>query len=133
MRERELHIFLQALLALKNAAAYTKGDLHALLELCRENEFLNRVWALSKNTDGVEAFEKAAGEFFTANKDRMLCNEFIRGYGKTDLDGQLAYFSLFEDRVRRELLNAEQTCAQKGRLYVCLGLFFGVSAALILL
>lgn len=31
MREKELNIFLEALFALKNAAAYTAGDLYALL------------------------------------------------------------------------------------------------------
>ena len=44
MREKELNIFLEALFALKNAAAYTAGDLYALLSLCRENAFLGRVW-----------------------------------------------------------------------------------------
>lgn len=33
MREKELNIFLEALFALKNAAAYTAGDLYALLSL----------------------------------------------------------------------------------------------------
>ena len=46
MREKELNIFLEALFALKNAAAYTAGDLYALLSLCRENAFLGRVWVL---------------------------------------------------------------------------------------
>ena len=70
MREKELSIFLEALFALKNAAAYTAGDL---------------------------------------------------------------YFALHEGRVRSALLAAEQSLAQKGRLCVALGLFVGVSAALILL
>ena len=51
----------------------------------------------------------------------------------TDLDGQMAYFALHEGRVRSALLAAEQSLAQKGRLCVALGLFVGVSAALILL
>ena len=98
MREKELNIFLEALFALKNAAAYTAGDLYALLSLCRENAFLGRVWVLSENRDG-----------------------------------QMAYFALHEGRVRSALLAAEQSLAQKGRLCVALGLFVGVSAALILL
>ena len=35
-RERELRVFADALAALKSAAAYTAGDLYALLALCRE-------------------------------------------------------------------------------------------------
>ena len=51
MREKELNIFLEALFALKNAAAYTADDLYALLSLCRENAFLGRVWVLSENME----------------------------------------------------------------------------------
>ena len=60
MREKELSIFLEALFALKNAAAYTAGDLYALLSLCRENAFLGRVWVLSENMDCTAAFKAAA-------------------------------------------------------------------------
>ena len=133
MREKELNIFLEALFALKNAAAYTAGDLYALLSLCRENAFLRRVWVLSENMDCTAAFKAAAHAFFTYRGDEALCAAFIDGFGKTDLDGQMAYFALHEGRVRSALLAAEQSLAQKGRLCVALGLFVGVSAALILL
>ena len=63
MREKELNIFLEALFALKNAAAYTAGDLYALLSLCRENAFLGRVWVLSENMDCTAAFKAAAHAF----------------------------------------------------------------------
>ena len=119
--------------ALKNAAAYTAGDLYALLSLCRENAFLGRVWVLSENMDCTAAFKAAAHAFFTYRGDEALCAAFIDGFGKTDLDGQMAYFALHEGRVRSALLAAEQSLAQKGRLCVALGLFVGVSAALILL
>ena len=133
MREKELNIFLEALFALKNAAAYTAGDLYALLSLCRENAFLRRVWVLSENMDCTAAFKAAAHAFFTYRGDEALCAAFIDGFGKTDLDGQMAYFALHEGRVRSALLAAEQNLAQKGRLCVALGLFVGFSAALILL
>ena len=133
MREKELNIFLEALFALKNAAAYTAGDLYALLSLCRENAFLGRVWVLSESMDCTAAFKAAAHAFFTYRGDEALCAAFIDGFGKTDLDGQMAYFALHEGRVRSALLAAEQSLAQKGRLCVALGLFVGVSAALILL
>lgn len=133
MREKELNIFLEALFALKNAAAYTAGDLYALLSLCRENAFLRRVWVLSENMDCTTAFKAAAHAFFTYRGDEALCAAFIDGFGKTDLDGQMAYFALHEGRVRSALLAAGQSLAQKGRLCVALGLFVGVSAALILL
>ena len=133
MREKELSIFLEALFALKNAAAYTAGDLYALLSLCRENAFLGRVWVLSENMDCTTAFKAAEHTFFTYRGDEALCAAFIAGFGKTDLDGQMADFALYEGRVRSALLAAEQSLAQKGRLCVALGLFVGVSVALILL
>ena len=118
MREKELNIFLEALFALKNAAAYTAGDLYALLSLCRENAFLRRVWVLSENMDCTAAFKAAAHAFFTYRGDEALCAAFIDGFGKTDLDGQMAYFALHEGRVRNALLAAGQSLAQKGRLCV---------------
>lgn len=133
MRERELNIFLEALFALKNAAAYTAGDLYALLSLCRENAFLGRVWALSENMDCTRRLKRRREHFLHTAGMSQLCAAFIDGFGKTDLDGQMAYFALHEGRVRSALLAAEQSLAQKGRLCVALGLFVGVSAALILL
>lgn len=35
--------------------------------------------------------------------DEALCAAFIDGFGKTDLDGQMAYFALHEGRVRSAL------------------------------
>lgn len=91
------------------------------------------MWVLSENMDCTAAFKAAAHAFFTYRGDEALCAAFIDGFGKTDLDGQMAYFALHEGRVRSALLAAEQSLAQKGRLCVALGLFVGVSAALILL
>ena len=87
----------------------------------------------SESMDCTAAFKAAAHAFFTYRGDEALCAAFIDGFGKTDLDGQMAYFALHEGRVRSALLAAEQSLAQKGRLCVALGLFVGVSAALILL
>ena len=86
-RERELRVFADALAALKSAAAYTAGDLYALLALCRENAFLQLV---QPDADLYGAWEQAARAFFTRRGDAELACAFIRGYGKTDLEGQLA-------------------------------------------
>lgn len=94
-RERELRVFADVLAALKSAAAYTAGDLYALLALCRENAFLHLV---QPDADLYGAWEQAARAFFTRRGDAELACAFIRGYGKTDLEGQLAYIGLFEAR-----------------------------------
>ena len=129
-RERELAVLEDALASLKSAAAYTAGDLYALLSLCSENAFLRLV-----RRDGalLPAWEQAAQRFFTYRADRELASAFIRGYGKTDLEGQLAYITLFETRTQAALRDAKANSASKCKLYVALGMFSGTAAALILI
>lgn len=129
-REKELIVFQDALSSLKSAAAYTAGDLYALLALCRENAFLRTICGKS---DLISAWETAAQRFFTCRADRALAKAFIRGYGKTDLEGQLAYMTLFETRVQAALQEAKRDIASKCRLYVVLGLFSGTAVALVLI
>ena len=129
-RERELWVFSDALAALKSAAAYTAGDLYALLALCRENAFLRRVRC---DGDLHGAWAAAARDFFTRQADRDLALAFLDGYGKTDLEGQLAYISLFEARTAQALEAARRDVSSKSRLYTMLGFFSGTVTALILI
>ena len=129
-RERELQVFADALAALKSAAAYTAGDLYALLALCRENAFLQLV---QPSADLYGAWEQAARAFFTRRDDAELACAFIRGYGKTDLEGQLAYIALFEARAAEALAAARRDVSAKSKLYTMLGLFSGTVTALILI
>lgn len=130
MRERELIVFQNALEALKNTAAYTSGDLYALLDLCRENDFLKKI---PKETDIVKAWQDVSADFFSNAKDCTLAQTFIRGYGKTDLSGVLAYISLFQTRVQEAMCEAKQDVAVKCKLSTALGLFSGTVTALILI
>ena len=129
-REKELVVFRDALAALKSAAAYTAGDLCALLALCGDNAFLRQI---RRDRDLIAAWEQTAQRFFTCSADRALAVAFIRGYGKTDLEGQLAYMTLFETRVQAALQEAKQNIASKCKLYTALGLFSGTAAALVLI
>lgn len=129
-RERELQVFADALAALKSAAAYTAGDLYALLALCRENAFLQLI---QPGADLYGAWEQAARAFFTRRGDTELACAFIRGYGKTDLEGQLAYIALFEARAAEALAAARRDVSAKSKLYTMLGLFSGTVTALILI
>lgn len=130
MREKELSVFLDALVSLKSAAAYTAGDLYTLLELCRENAFLAQI---GKEADIRAAWVKASDRFFTRRADRETATAFIQGYGKTDLAGQLAYIGLFETRVQAALQAARREAEAKCKLYTMLGLFSGTVTALILI
>lgn len=129
-RERELRVFADALAALKSAAAYTSGDLYALLELCEDNDFLRLV---RRDMEPYDAWTQASRMFFTRQADRALADAFLRGFGKTDLEGQLAYMQLFETRTSEALEVARQDVRLKCRLYTMLGLFSGTVLALILI
>ena len=65
--------------------------------------------------------------------DRDLALAFLDGYGKTDLEGQLAYISLFEARTAQALEAARRDVSSKSRLYTMLGFFSGTVTALILI
>ena len=129
-RERELAVFGDALAMLKSAAAYTAEDLRGLLRLCGENAFLGTV-----RLDGPlpETWRAASKAFFTFSRDRVLSETFLEGYGKSDLEGQIAYITLFEDRAAAALEEARLAAREKGKLYSALGLFLGSAAALIML
>lgn len=72
--------------------------------------------------------------FLHIRGDEALCAAFIDGFGKTDLDGQMAYFALHEGRVRSALLAAEpKPCPERQDCAWRWGYLVGVSAALILL
>lgn len=130
MRERELSAFSGALAALKSAAAYTAGDLSALLSLCRDDPFLGRI---HPEGDIQEAWRKAAKGFFSYSADCETADAFIAGYGQTDLAGLLSYITLFESRTKIQLQEAQQNAASKCKLYTVLGLFTGTVTALLLI
>ena len=129
MRTQELTVFSDALAALKSAAAYTSGDLRTLLDLCTENLFLRSVM---RDKDPMQAWKAAAADFFTNTADKILACEFINGYGRADLNGLLAYITLFEERTAVQLHRAEKAVETKSKLYTVLGLFSGVVTALLL-
>lgn len=129
MRERELIVFQSALASLKSAAAYTGGDLYALLSMCRENAFLAEI---PQGMDIPMGWKSAAERFFSCSKDRAIAEGFINGYGRTDLSGLLSYITLFETRVQAVLDEARQDVTSKCKLYTMLGLFTGTVTALLL-
>lgn len=122
-------MLLDGITMLKNAAAYTAGDLYALLSLCRTNGFLAQI---DSGPDLPAAWKKAAEAFFTSRTDRALAVSFIEGFGRTDLDGQLAYMTLFEQKTNAALEAARRDSGTKCKLYTMLGVFAGTVTAILL-
>ncbi len=67
------------------------------------------------------------------SRDMALLTEFGERLGTTDTEGQLAHIAHYRALFARQLEEASADAAQKSRLYRVLGLFVGVSAALMLL
>ena len=65
-------------------------------------------------------------------QDMTLLEEFGAKLGSTDTEGQLAHISLYQALFQKQLGEAERDVKQKAKLYQTLGLFIGVSAALMM-
>ena len=130
LRVRELTVFCDAVHLLHSCAAYTAGDLRALIAMGQSNLFLQKI---DREKDPVSGWNDRAGNFFSHKADVLFAVELIDGFGRTDLDGLLGYLALFAHRAEGVLKTAEQDAAAKCRLFSVLGFFTGVSAALLLL
>lgn len=72
--------------------------------------------------------EKKADRAYTA-----LLHDFGNGVGTTDLEGQLSHCDLYLARFNEQLSGAREQYKKKGRLYILLGGFAGLAAALLIL
>ena len=66
-------------------------------------------------------------------QDVSLLRELGAQLGKTDVEGQLQHIELYRTLFAKQLASAEEDVRQKAKLYQTLGLFVGVSAAIVLL
>ena len=74
-----------------------------------------------------------ARQYSLSGQDVGLLREFGEKLGKTDLEGQLKHIELYKTLFAKQLLQVEEAIAKKARLYKTLGLFGGVSAALMMI
>lgn len=79
------------------------------------------------------ALEQAGERILHDPEDLALYRSFVRGLGETDTQGQLEHFQLCEALLEGRLAEAGKAREQKTRLYICLGLFGGVTLCLVLL
>lgn len=133
-RKSFLSAFQKFLTAMITNIRYNCSDLFTLVSLC-SNEII------SITPDSAHSFEEwwgAAADRFCAQyslkkKDRQLLMEFGKELGKTDLDGQINHLELYKSLFEARLAQTEEEINQKSKLYKSLGLFAGLSAALILI
>ena len=101
----------------------------------------NRDLSVCKNAaqeEGMEndphgALEKVSASLFPEQKDFQLCRGFLTGLGTSDIEGQIEHITLYSALLEENLREARTEREQKGRLYLALGLFGGITICLILL
>ena len=76
-------------------------------------------------------FEHARNEGF-AKKDLDLLNGFGTGFGASDTESQVAHFTLYETLTASAVNEARAERDRKSKLYLLLGVFGGMAAAILL-
>ena len=67
------------------------------------------------------------------NSDKELLLEFGSVLGATDIEGQLKHLELYREVFQNRLSECEAALKDKSRIYRALGLFGGISTAIIIL
>ena len=117
---REFSVFLSSL---STAVRYRSADIAVLV-----NDYsrpFSQMWQSS-----IADFKKRR---CLSNADMALLKEFGEGLGTTDVEGQLSHIALYQGLFSKQQSDAEDDIIQKSKLYKSLGLFGGVSAALMFL
>lgn len=128
---REFSVFLSSL---STAVRYRSDDIAALVNSCGElfsfpeddySRPFSKMWQSS-----IADFRK---RWRLSAADMTLLREFGDGLGTTDVEGQLSHIALYQGMFSKQQSAAEDDITQKSKLYKSLGLFAGVSAALMFL
>lgn len=119
--------------SLSTALRYRGDDIFSLVNSCGElfhvEETASRPFEAAWR-ECVLAFPK---KYRLTARDVSLLEELGSGLGTTDVEGQLAHVGYCRALLERQLGEAREDVARKSKLYKTLGLFIGVSAALMIL
>lgn len=96
-----------------------------LLEMQSKDGEMGEFWARKAK----EIYRKTA----LTEEDITILSQMGKYLGQTDFANQQAQFQWTEERLHRQIEEAEQQCAQKYSLYCRLGFLGGAAAALILI
>lgn len=128
---REFSVFLKNL---ATSMRYRSGSITELVNSCGELFSINdpdtskpfsEIWQ-----NQIISFPK---RWRLKGEDMAMLKEFGDGLGITDTEGQLSHIELYRAMFAKQQAQAEDDIIQKSKLYKTLGLFAGVSAALMLI
>ena len=133
-RRRFFREFSAFLTALKTSLRYRNEDIFTLVSRS------GTLFAIVKNNGSLPfeaAWKSAVADFpkrWCLNTgDMTLLYDFGAGLGKTDYEGQLAHIEWYAAACEKRRQEADGDVRQKARLYKALGMFAGVSAAILFL
>ena len=80
-----------------------------------------------------QALLQAGNRLLPRQGDKALYQGFAQGLGASDAAGQLRHLELYASLVGQGLLEVREERDKRSRLYICLGLFGGLTLCLLLL
>ena len=122
---------------LQTRIRYDSADIFTLVSCCAEGAGLELFESADDNlpfadfwNSEIEKIPKKAG---INNSDKELLSEFGSMLGTTDVEGQLKHLEMYGSIFQKRLQDSQAEFRDKSRIYRALGLFGGISAALIIL
>ncbi|MDD4807924.1 MULTISPECIES: stage III sporulation protein AB [Caproicibacterium] len=135
LRRDRAQDFLQFLSAAKAEISCTAAPVQDIVEHHgRKLDFLAPYFtAIEAGEPFTQAWQKASSDSSLTPQERVLLRNFGEGFGATDMQGQLAHCTLYEELTRQELEESQKTYQKDGKLYRMLGVCGGLIFALVLL
>ncbi len=119
--------------SLTTALRYRGDDIYTSVNSCGELFFVEESVSNSFETAWKECVSDFPKKYRLSKRDYSLLEKLGSGLGTTDIEGQLEHIEYFRALFERQLGEAREDVARKSKLYQTLGLFIGVSAALMIL
>lgn len=130
-----LSAFKDFLSALETNLRYNSSDIFTLVKSSapeavkdifdKENSNFISYWS--------ECINSIPKKYALKNDDYNIIYEFGKMLGTSDVEGEIKHIKLYEELIKNNLYNSESELKQKSKLYKLLGLFAGLTIALLML
>ena len=137
LRRDFLKSFVVFLNSLSTNIRYDSADIFTTVSMSARNNDLTYISKLENNKPFDKQWQEKISSLpntLALNKsDKELLSEFGNELGKTDIDGQLKHIEFYKNLFDNQLLAAEEDIISKSKLYKTIGLFAGISTALMII
>lgn len=139
IRRDFLNSFIHFLSSLSTNMRYNTSDIFIVVSSSAQANNLNYFYFTQE--ENSQSFEQLwTQKVFDLQKslslkktDKELLLQFGKELGKTDVEGQLKHIELYRTVFNKQLSSAEEEINKKSKLYKTMGLFVGISAALMMI